>query len=103
MIRGRRRELGMIQVKLAAQVKLEEKPVSAGYIHDLDRGWMMPPPHVIEQLAVALELDRDRLYLAVRQLPPEVTEALKRLTPEQLAAAWRVFKRTVREYAAKAG
>src|SRR5271170_4449702 len=31
MIRGRRRELGMIQVKLAAQVRLEEKPVSAGY------------------------------------------------------------------------
>lgn len=38
MIRGRRRELGMIQVKLAAQVRLEEKPVLAGYIHDLERG-----------------------------------------------------------------
>jgi Helix-turn-helix domain len=101
MIRGRRRELGMIQVKLAAQVRLEEKPVSAGYIHDLERGWVMPPPHVIEQLAVALELDRDLLYLAAGQIPPEVAEALNRLTPEQRTAAWRVFKRAVMEEAAK--
>ena len=101
MIRGRRRELGMIQVKLAAQVRLEEKPVSAGYIHDLERGWVMPPPHVIEQLAVALEFDRDLLYLAAGQIPPEVAEALNRLTPEQRTAAWRVFKRAVREEAAK--
>lgn len=63
---------------------------------------MIPPPHVIEQLAVALELDRDLLYLTVGRLPPEVAEALNRLTPEQRTAAWRVFKRTVREYAAKA-
>jgi hypothetical protein len=55
----------------------------------------------MEQLAVALELDRDLLYLAVGRLPPEVAEALKRLTPEQCTAAWRVFKRTVMEEAAK--
>jgi hypothetical protein len=97
MIRGRRRELGMIQVKLAAQVRLEEKPVSAGYIHDLERGWVIPPTHVMEQLAAALELDRDLLYLAVRQVPPEVAQELERLTPEQRTAAWRVFKRAVME------
>jgi len=97
MIRARRRELGMTQVQLAAQVRLEEKPVSTGYIHDLERGWATPPPHVIEQLAKALELDRDVLYLAARQVPPEVAEELKRLTPEQRAAAWRVFKLAVRE------
>jgi transcriptional regulator with XRE-family HTH domain len=101
MIRARRRELGMTQVQLAAQVRLEEKPVSTGYIHDLERGWATPPPHVIEQLAKALELDRDLLYLAARQVPPEVAEELKRLTPEQRAAAWRVFKLAVREDSAK--
>jgi hypothetical protein len=51
---------------------------------------------------VALEFDRDLLYLAVRRLPPEVAEALNRLAPEERIAAWRVFKRAVREEAAKA-
>ena len=44
-----------------------------------------------------LEIDRDVLYLAARQVPPEVAEELRRLTPEQRAAAWRVFKRAVME------
>ena len=101
MIRARRRELGMTQVQLAARVRLEEKPVSTGYIHDLERGWATPPPHVIEQLAQVLELDRDLLYLAARQVPPEVAEELKRLTPEQRTAAWRVFKRAVMEDSAE--
>jgi hypothetical protein len=37
------------------------------------------------------------LYLAARQVPPEVAEQLRRLTPEERAAAWRVFKRAVME------
>jgi len=89
MLRGRRRELGMTQVQLTAQVRLEDKSVSAGYIHDLERGWVIPPARVMEQLAVAIALDRDLLYLTVGQIPPEVAEALTRLTPEQRTAAWR--------------
>jgi transcriptional regulator with XRE-family HTH domain len=95
MIRARRKELGLTQVQVAAQVRLEDKPVSAGYLGDLERGWATPPPHVIEQLARVLEVDRDLLYLAARQVPPDVAEELKRLTPEQRMAAWRAFKRAV--------
>ena len=51
----------------------------------------------IEEFARVLEIDRDVLYLAARQVPPEVAEELRRLTPEERAAAWRVFKHAVME------
>jgi hypothetical protein len=47
---------------------------------DLERGWAPPLPNVIEQLAQVLELDRDLLCLAARQVPPEVAEELKHLS-----------------------
>jgi transcriptional regulator with XRE-family HTH domain len=97
MIRARRRELGLTQKQVAVQIQIEGRAVSQAYVADLEKGFAAPRPHLIEQFAKVLELDRDLLYLAARQVPPEVAEELGRLTPEERAAAWRGFRRAVME------
>ena len=47
-----------------------------------------PRPHLIEEFARALGIDRYVLYLAARTVPPEVAEQLARLTIEEREAAW---------------
>lgn len=99
MIRARRKELGLTQAQVAPRICTEEgRAIGQTYLAEIERGHHPNPrPHLIEQFAQALEIDRDVLYLAARQVPPEVAEELRRLTPEQRAAAWRVFKRAVME------
>jgi len=99
MIRARRKELGLTQKDVAARIRTEEgRAIGQTYLAEIERGHHPHPrPHLIEQFAQALEIDRDVLYLAARQVPPEVAEELRRLTPEQRAKAWRIFKRAVME------
>ena len=99
MIRARRKELGLTQIEVAARIHVEEgRSINQAYLADIERGQHPNPrPHLIEEFARALELDRDVLYLAARQVPPEVADELRRLTPEERAAAWRVFKLAVME------
>ena len=99
MIRARRRELGLTQGQVAAQIRTEEgRAIGQTYLAEIERGHHPHPrPHLIEQFAQALKTDRDVLYLAARQVPPEVADELRRLTLEERAAAWRVFKRAVME------
>lgn len=99
MIRARRKELGLTQAQVAPQIHTEEgRGIGQTYLAEIERGHHPNPrPHLIEEFARVLEIDRDVLYLAARQVPPEVAEELRRLTPEQRAAAWRVFKRAVME------
>jgi transcriptional regulator with XRE-family HTH domain len=101
-VKARRKELEVTQIELAEQVQIEGRTVSQAHIADLERGHSVPPAEVIEQLARVLKLDRDVLYLAARQLPPDVAEELKRLTPEQRAAAWQAFRRALQEQRTKA-
>ncbi len=97
MIRARRRELGLTQKQVAVQIEIEGRAVSQAFVADLEKGFAAPRPPLIEQFARVLELDRDLLYLAARQVPPEVAEELGRLTSEERAAAWRGFRRAVME------
>jgi transcriptional regulator with XRE-family HTH domain len=84
MIRARRKELGLTQGQVAAQIRIEEgRPIGQTYLAEIERGHHPNPrPHLIEEFARVLEIDRDVLYLAARQVPPDVAEELRRLTPE---------------------
>ena len=99
MIRARRKKLGLTQGQVAGRIQIEEgRAIGQTYLAEIERGHHPNPrPHLIEQFARALEIDRDVLYLAARRVPPEVAEELRRLTPEQRARAWQIFKRAVME------
>ena len=95
MIRARRKEIGLRQEDLVPQIQIEGRPISQSYLSDLERGAIGPRPHMIEQFAQVLKLNRDVLYLAAGIVPPEVADELNRLTPEEREQAWAVFKDVV--------
>ncbi len=95
MIRARRKELELRQEDLASQVEIEGRAISQTLLSDLERGSAAPRPHLIEQFARVLKLNRDVLYLAAGIVPPEVAEELERLTLEEREQAWTVFKDVV--------
>ena len=97
IIRVRRKERGLTQKQLAAQITVEGRPISQSNLADLERGFAPARPHLIEEFARVLEINRDLLYLAADIVPPEVAEELRRLTPEEREMAWGAFKKVVAE------
>ena len=99
MVRRRRKELGLTdnRPRCASRPKRNEQSPSRT-LADIETGHHPHPrPHLIEQFARALELDRYVLYLAARMVPPEVAEQLARLTPEERGAAWGAFMRAIKQ------
>ena len=102
LVRRKRKELGLTQQQAAQRIMTDEdeepRPITQSYLADIETGHHPHPrPHLIEEFARALEIDRYVLYLAARTVPPEVAEQLARLTIEEREAAWAVFMRAIKE------
>jgi transcriptional regulator with XRE-family HTH domain len=100
MVRRKRKALGLTQQQAAQRIRTEEegRPITQSYLADIETGHHPhPKPHLIEEFARALGIDRYVLYLAARTVPPEVAEQLARLTIEEREAAWAVFMRAIKE------
>lgn len=98
MVRQKRKELGLTQQQVAARIQTEEgvRPITQAYLAEIEIGHHpRPRPHLIEEFARALSIDRYVLYLAARTTPPEVAEQLARLTPEERRAAWGAFMKAI--------
>ena len=99
MVRRKRKALGLTQQQAAQRIRTEEegRPITQSYLADIETGHHPNPrPHLIEEFARALGIDRYVLYLAARTVPPEVAEQLARLTIEEREAAWAVFMRAIK-------
>jgi transcriptional regulator with XRE-family HTH domain len=99
MVRQKRRELGLTQEYVAARLQVEEgRSITQSYLAEIERGHHPNPrPHLIEEFARVLNIDRYVLYMAARTVPPEVAEQLARLTIEEREAAWGAFMRAINE------
>jgi transcriptional regulator with XRE-family HTH domain len=99
MVRQRRKELGLTQEHVAARLQIEEgRSITQSYLAEIERGHHPHPrPHLIEEFARILSIDRYVLYLAARTVPPEVAEQLARLTVEDREAAWGAFMRAINQ------
>jgi transcriptional regulator with XRE-family HTH domain len=99
MVRQKRRELGLTQEYVAARLQVEEgRSITQSYLAEIERGHHPNPrPHLIEEFARVLGIDRYVLYMAARTVPPEVAEQLARLTIEEREAAWGAFMRAINE------
>jgi transcriptional regulator with XRE-family HTH domain len=99
MVRQKRRELGLTQEYVAARLQVEEgRSITQSYLAEIERGHHPNPrPHLIEEFARVLSIDRYVLYMAARTVPPEVAEQLARLTIEEREAAWGAFMRAINE------
>ena len=99
MVRQKRKELGLTQEYVAARLQIEEgRSITQSYLAEIERGHHPNPrPHLIEEFARVLSIDRYVLYMAARTVPPEVAEQLARLTIEEREAAWGAFMRAIKQ------
>ena len=76
VVRARQR-LGISQKDLASRLRKDDgSPISAQYLHDIEKGRRNPPPSaLLDQLAVELNLPRDYLYYAAGEIPQDLLQA----------------------------
>lgn len=96
VLTGARRQAGLSQRELAGRILKEDgEPISAQYLNDLERDRRNPPGrHLLKQFAAALELPEEYLDFVAGQLPEDLRAGS--YAPEQVQAAFRAFRRTLR-------
>ncbi len=90
-----RKKRGVSQRELAMRVVKEDgAPISPQYLNDIERDRRNPPgDHLLEQLARALDLDKDYLYFLAGKLPSDMRAGSR--NPKQVAEAFKAFRRTL--------
>jgi transcriptional regulator with XRE-family HTH domain len=92
----RRKELGLSGRELVAGVRnADGKPISIPFLVDLEHDRRKPSDEVLEQLAKVLKVDSDMLYFLAGRFPTDLT-AQSIDSAEELAAAWKAFRREVK-------
>ncbi len=92
----RRKELGLAGREVVAEVRNSDgKPISIPFLVDLEHDRRKPSDEVLEQLARVLKVDSDMLYFLAGRFPADLT-AQSINTAEELAAAWKAFRREVK-------
>jgi transcriptional regulator with XRE-family HTH domain len=95
LIARRRKELGLTQTDLAGRIKGRSgEPVSQQRITDIEHDrFGVPRRPILEQLARALQLDIDVLYLWGRVIPSDIRA--EGLSEESIKEAWRAFRAVI--------
>jgi transcriptional regulator with XRE-family HTH domain len=99
MVHQKRKELGLTQEYVAARLQIEEgRSITQSYLAEIERGHHPHPrPHLIEEFARVLGIDRHVLYMAARTVPPEVGDRLARLTIVERQVSWGAFMRAINQ------
>jgi transcriptional regulator with XRE-family HTH domain len=97
LIARRREELGLTQTELAARIKGRSgETVSQQRITDIEHDrFGVPRRPILNQLARALKLDIDVLYLWGRVVPPDIRA--EGLPEETIKEAWQAFRAVVKQ------
>jgi transcriptional regulator with XRE-family HTH domain len=95
LIARRRKELCLTQTDLAGRIKGRSgEPVSQQRITDIEHDrFGVPRRPILEQLARALKLDIDVLYLWGRVIPSDIRA--EGLSEEIIKEAWRAFRAVI--------
>lgn len=97
LIARRREQLGLTQTDLASRIKGRSgETVSQQRITDIEHDrFGVPRRPVLNQLARALQLDLDVLYLWGRAVPPDIRA--EGLPEETIKAAWQAFRAVIKQ------
>ena len=95
LIARRRKELGLTQMDLGGRIKGRSgETVSQQRITDIEHDrFGVPRRPILKQLARALHLDIDVLYLWGRVLPSDIR--LEGLSEDAIIEAWRAFRAVI--------
>ena len=91
-----RRHARLSQRELASRIIKEDgEPISPQYLNDLERDRRNPPNrHLLRQFAATLNLPEEYLDFVAGQLPEDLRSGS--YAPDQVQAAFRAFRRTLR-------
>jgi transcriptional regulator with XRE-family HTH domain len=97
IVSAARRQAGLSQRELATLIVKEDgEPISPQYLNDLERDRRNPPArHLLKQFASALSLPAEYLDFVAGQLPEDLRSGS--YAPEQIQAAFRAFRRTLKD------
>ena len=102
LLAERRKELGISQKEMAALIKNRDgKPITSAYLNYLEHDRGEPPDYLLDQFAEILRMERDVLYFWTRRMPPDIEPGA--VSPEKVAAAYRVFRRELKGRGSKSG
>jgi transcriptional regulator with XRE-family HTH domain len=92
-----RKKLDLTQKELATRIRKEDgEPISPQYLNDLERNRRNPPSELlIREFARELRLPEEYLLYVAGTFPEDARDSAA--TPEQVEAAFRAFRRTLRE------
>jgi transcriptional regulator with XRE-family HTH domain len=96
LIKKRRRELALTQVKVAARIIQDDgKPLSMQYLNDIENGRRgAPPDYMLKQLAKVLRVELDLLYFRAGRIPPDLQKRL--VSDARAVAAFAAFRAALR-------
>lgn len=94
IISAARKEIGLSQKQLAADIKKEDgEPISAQYLNDIEHDRRNPPSEFItRQLAGILKLNEDYLLFVAGTFPEDIRQ-IGIDKPETVSRAFRVFRK----------
>ena len=97
LVAKRRKELGLTQTEVAQQIiGRHGGPISQERITDIEHNrYGVPRRPILEQLARALKLDLDVLYLWGRLIPEDIRA--ERVPEAAIQLAWRFFRAALEE------
>ncbi|HWB05175.1 MAG TPA: helix-turn-helix transcriptional regulator [Verrucomicrobiales bacterium] len=92
-----RKKLGLSLKELALKIEKEDgQPISPQYLNDIEHDRRQPDsPHLIEQFASALQIQRELLYFEAGKLS---ADALRSGVDEKtIVAAYQAFRKIIRD------
>lgn len=94
-----RRNAGLSQRELAARIfKDDGEPISPQYLNDLERDRRNPPASAfLKQFADVLGVPEEYLDFVAGLLPDDLRNGTRQYAPDQVQAAFRAFRRTLRD------
>lgn len=96
-IQQARKQNGLSQKQLAAQVKKEDgSPISPQYLNDIEHDRRVPSPHVIRQIANVLQENEEYLLFLADKWPEDLQENPP--NQEEFRTAWALFRRQLSDH-----
>ncbi|HJU11274.1 MAG TPA: hypothetical protein VJ728_10375 [Candidatus Binataceae bacterium] len=87
---------------MAALIKNRDgRPITSAYMNYLEHDRGEPPDYLLDQFAEILRIGRDVLYFWARRMPPDIEPG--EASPEQVTAAYRAFRRQLKDRGGKGG
>lgn len=89
-----RKKKDISQKILAEQILKEDGvKISAQYLNDIERDRRIPSQFILEEIAKALDINRDYLFLLAEKLPDDIKATISKKDEDTIINAYKAFRK----------